>query len=189
MGTTGYTSRFKSPAAVQCCSCSHVQGSHRPCSSLLAPALVSIPPSGFSSCTLQGLWADKSASRLQRGWEGYPRTQSRFSNLLCPPASPAELREAPSGTREAGMGVSKASQAPGPLPNTQITLAEDSPVLRKISAATSGTPHSAAIFRLLVLICKDINVPTISKYTPESANSIFSCSSELRPPAGAADTG
>lgn len=71
------------------------------------------------------------------------------------------------------MGVSKASQAPGPPPNTQITLAEDSPALRKISAATSGAPHSGAIFQLLVLICKDINVPTISKYAPESANCIF----------------
>lgn len=45
---------------------------------LLAPVLVPIPPSGLSSSNLPGLWADESASRLQRGWEGYPRTRSCF---------------------------------------------------------------------------------------------------------------
>lgn len=154
---------------MECCSCS----TGPPSPSSLLPSLF---PSLLLACPpliSQVFGLTKALHDFREAGRDIHVPGAASETCSVPPVSPAEPREAPSGTREARMGVSRASQAPGPPPNTQITLAEDSPALRKISAATSGAPHSGAIFRLLVLICKDINVPTISKYAPESANCIF----------------
>lgn len=45
-------------------------------------------------------------------------------------------------------------------PSSEITLAEDSSMMRNITVATSGTPHGEALFWLLLLIWKYANVHT-----------------------------
>lgn len=59
---------------------------------------------------------------------------------------------------EANPGHSKASQALWLAPSSEITLAEDSSMMKSISVTTAGTPHSEALFWLLLLIWKYVNV-------------------------------
>lgn len=126
-----------------------------------APILPSILSPGLFSSTLAGLWASKSTSTysqlLLKLTVSSPcpyRTKGKL--FITASHTSSNFTRGHSGVQQSIVGSKTGCQQPA-------CTSRGFPCAAKHFSCHLGTPRCGAIFYLLVLICKDINVPTISK--------------------------